>query len=125
MTKNLYDAYAFDSPLEQENITADIEEVVVDGKIPRRSLVIPAITGGMNSSHFMGVIKRTNGDKALNIIVETKDVENKDTLRGEELIKIACAKIFFKTLAADDYTVYFRGQLNNKKMKQIIDSTKS
>ncbi len=83
--------------------------------------MIPTITGGMNSPDCMYVVKRTNGDKELNISVETKDVENKDTLRGEELINIACAKIFFKTLAADGYTVYFRGQLNDKKMKQIID----
>ena len=34
--------------------------------------------------------------KALNLIVETKDVENQTDLRGTEAAKIACAKVFFK-----------------------------
>jgi len=58
--------------------------------------------------------------KELNIVVETKDVENKTELRGEEEIKISCAKIFFETLDADGYTVVFRDQLHNKQMRQII-----
>lgn len=120
--KYLYDAFAFDSPLEQQNImTSDIEEVVVYGKIPRSSIAIPTITGGMYSPDFIYVVRRKNGDKELNIIVETKDVENKDALRGEEAIKISCAEIFFKMLADDGYKVQFHTQLGNKRMKQIID----
>ena len=41
--KYLYDTFAYDSPLEQKNIMADIEEVVVYGKIPRSSIAIPTI----------------------------------------------------------------------------------
>lgn len=120
--KYLYDVFAFDSPLEQQNImTSDIEEVVVYGKIPRSSIAIPTITGGMYSPDFMYVVRRKNGDKELNIIVETKDVENNDALRGEEAIKISCAEIFFKMLADDGYKVQFHTQLGNKRMKQIID----
>lgn len=119
--KYLYDAYAYDSPLEQQNIMTDIEEVVVFGKIPRSSIAIPTITGGMYSPDFMYVVRRKNGDKELNIVVETKDVENNDTLRGEEAIKISCAEIFFKLLADDGYKVQFHTQLGNRRMKQIID----
>jgi type III restriction enzyme len=57
----------------------------------------------------------------LNIVIETKDVEDKTVLRGEEEIKINCAKIFFQTLAADGYTVIFRDQLHNKQIKAIIN----
>lgn len=102
-------------------MTSDIEEVVVYGKIPRSSIAIPTMTGGMYSPDFMYVVRRKNGDKELNIIVETKDVENKDALRGEEAIKISCAEIFFKMLADDGYKVQFHTQLGNKRMKQIID----
>ncbi len=119
--KYLYDAFAFDSPLEQQNIMTDIEEVVVYGKIPRGSIAIPTITGGMYSPDFMYVVRRKNGDKELNIVIETKDVENKDALRGEEAIKISCAEIFFKMLVDDGYKVHFHTQLGNKRMKQIID----
>lgn len=119
--KYLFDKYAYDSPLEKDNITAGIEEVVVYGKIPRRSIAIPTITGGTYSPDFMYVVKKDNGEKELNIVVETKDVENKSELRGTEKAKIECARIFFENLSKDGYTVHFRDQLNNKQMKQIID----
>ncbi len=119
--KYLYDTYAFDSPLEQQNIMASIEEVIVYGKIPRNSIAIPTITGYMYSPDFMYVVKRVSGEKELNIVVETKDVENKAELRGTEKAKIDCARVFFDILTKDGYIVYFRDQLNNKQMAQIIN----
>lgn len=119
--KYLYDAYAYDSPLEQENIKSDISEVVVYGKIPRCSVAIPTITGGMYSPDFMYVVQRASGEKELNIVVETKDVENKAVLREEESARIRCAEVFFDMLSQDGYTVYFHKQLNNKKMAQIVN----
>ena len=68
----------------------------------------------------MYVVKHTSGDKELNIIVETKDVENKTNIRGTEKVKIDCARVFFDTLSADGYTVHFREQIGNKQMAQII-----
>lgn len=119
--KYLYDAFAYDSPLEQQNLIADIEEVIVYGKIPRCSVAIPTTTGGIYSPDFMYVVRKSSGEKELNIIIETKDVEDKTDLRGEEAIKISCAEIFFKTLAAEGYSVKFRTQLGNKQMKAIIN----
>lgn len=119
--KYLYDAYAYDSPLEKQNITSDIESVTVYGKIPRSSISIPTITGGTYSPDFMYVVTRTSGEKELNVIVETKDVENKTELRGTEKAKIKCAELFFSMLEQDGYKVYFKTQINNKQMKQIID----
>lgn len=125
--KYLYDTKAYDSPLELDDIESDIDsglsgiaEVVVYGKIPRSSIAIPTIVGGTYSPDFMYVVKKTNGEKELNIVVETKDVENKSTLRGVEEAKIKCAEIFFKNLSAQGYNVHFRTQLNNKKMLQIV-----
>lgn len=74
----------------------------------------------MYSPDFMYVVRRTSGEKELNIVVETKDVENKSDLRGTEKAKIDCARVFFGMLSKDGYTVYFRDQLNNKQMAQII-----
>lgn len=119
--KYLYDAYAYDSPLEKDNITADIEEVIVYGKIPRSSIAIPTITGGMYSPDFMYVVRKSTGEKALNIVVETKDVIGKDVLRGNEAAKIECARVFFEVLSRDGYVVHFRDQINNKQMAQIIN----
>ena len=119
--KYLYDAYAYDSPLEKDNLTAGIEEVIVYGKIPRSSIAIPTITGGMYSPDFMYVVKKSDGEKVLNIVVETKDVEDKTVLRGNEEAKIKCAEVFFENLSKEGYTVHFHKQLNNKQMAQIIN----
>lgn len=120
-TKYLYDTFAYDSPLEQQNIMTNIEEVIVYGKIPRNSIAIPTITGGMYSPDFMYVVKKASGEKELNIVVETKDVENRTDLRSTEQAKIKCARVFFDMLTQDGYTVFFRDQLGNKQMKQIIN----
>lgn len=120
--KYLYDTFAYDSPLEKANITTDIEEVIVYGKIPRSSIAIPTITGGMYSPDFMYVVKKANGQKELNVVIETKDVEGKTDLRGTEAVKIKCAEIFFDTLKNEGYDVKFRTQLGNRQMKQIIQN---
>lgn len=120
MEKYLYDTKAYDSPLELKNINASIDEVIVYGKIPRNSIAIPTITGESYSPDFMYVVKKDNGEKELNIVVETKDVENKSTLRGIEEAKIKCAEVFFQNLSAQGYNVYFRTQLNNEKMLKIV-----
>jgi len=119
--KYLYDVYTYDSPLELLNIRTDIAEVIVYGKIPRSSIAIPTITGGMYSPDFMYLVKKVSGEKELNIVVETKGVENKSMLRDEEQAKINCARVFFDMLTKDGYTVYFRDQLNNKQIEQIIN----
>ncbi len=120
--KYLYDVYAFDSPLEKENLLVDgIQEIIVYGKIPKGSIAIPTTTGQSYSPDFMYVIKKENGEKILNVIVETKDVENQTSLRAIEQAKIDCARVFFDQLTIDGYTVQFQTQLNNKKIRQIID----
>ena len=73
------------------------------------------------SPDFMYVVKKSDGNKILNIIVETKDVKDESDLRKIETVKIDCAKKFFKQLTIDGYSVAFHEQINNKKMKQIIE----
>jgi type III restriction enzyme len=121
LPKYLYDTIAFDSPLEKQNIMSDIHEVIVYGKIPRSSVAIPTIAGGTYSPDFMYVVKRADGTKELNIVVETKDVENKSNLRDEEKAKISCAEVFFNTLSEQGYAVRFEPQLRNKAMAQIVN----
>lgn len=69
----------------------------------------------------MYVVKKQNGDKELNLVIETKDVENKTALRSEEKIKIGCAGKFFERLQSDGFDVHFRTQLNNRQMQNIIN----
>lgn len=120
----LYDAYTYDSELEQTNLrTSDIDEVIVFGKIPRRSISIPTITNDSYSPDFMYMVKKKNGSKELNVIVETKGVDTPANLRGVEEKKISCAKNFFNQLHEDypELNVNFRDQLNNQQLRTIID----
>jgi type III restriction enzyme len=119
--KYLYDVYAFDSPLEKKNLLVGIQEIVVFGKIPKNSIAIPTITGQSYSPDFMYVVKKDNGEKILNVIVETKDVENQTGLRGIEQAKINCAEVFFNQLTIDGYKVEFKTQLNNREINAIIN----
>jgi len=66
-----------------------------------------------------------DGVKELNVVIETKGVENKAQLRGEEQMKIDCAKKFFDQIKLEGYKVEFRTQINNRKMKQIINDVLS
>lgn len=118
--KYLYDKFAYDSELERENITKDIESVKVYGKIPRKSIRIPTFIGTY-SPDFMYIVKRENGKEDLNLIVETKDVSNETDLRENEKIKIECAKIFFNNLKEDGFNVNFEDQLNKKGMGEILE----
>jgi type III restriction enzyme len=121
INKYLYDTYAYDSTLEKNNLLDQVQEVVVYGKIPRSSISIPTITGQSYSPDFMYVVKKSDGSKTLNIVVETKDVETNSTLRQIEQVKINCAKEFFTQLTIDGFTVEFHEQINDKKIKQIVD----
>jgi type III restriction enzyme len=69
----------------------------------------------------MYVVKKASGEKELNIVVETKQVEGKSSLRGEEAMKISCAVEFFNQLTLDGYKVSFKTQLNNNGVKSIIE----
>ncbi|WP_181898846.1 restriction endonuclease [Chryseobacterium indoltheticum] len=64
---------------------------------------------------------KDNGEKILNIIVETKDIDKESFLRKIEDAKIDCAKEFFNHLTIDGYKAEFKTQLNNKRIRQIID----
>lgn len=117
----LYDIIAYDSPLEGVDIKSrSVESVVVYGKIPRKSIAIPTITGQTYSPDFMYVVRKTDGSKELNLIVETKDVKFEEDLRGVEKAKIKCAEVFFKNLQAEGLSVVFKKQLTNEAMKTII-----
>lgn len=118
--KFLYDSIVYDSPLERENVLADIDEVIVYGKIPRKSVSIPTIADSSYSPDFMYVVKKSTGEHELNVVIETKAVESGADLRGNEKIKISCAERFFEQLKIDGYTVHFRRQINHESMLQIV-----
>lgn len=118
--KYLYEGIAYDSDLERKNITADIEEVIVFGKIPRRSIAIPTVIDNY-SPDFMYVVQKKDGSKELNVVIETKDVKGESALRRTEEIKIECAELFFKQLQIGDFRIQFKTQIKNEDIKKIVE----
>lgn len=117
----LYDKVIFDSPKEKDNIKdSNIDEVVVFGKIPRRSVQVPLYFGGTTSPDFMYVIKKDNKAE-VNFIVETKGVDKESTLRETEKLKIASAKKFFEELKQEGINVSFEQQLKNDDIVTMIN----
>ena len=116
----LYDKVIFDSPKEKDDIKdSNIDEVVVFGKIPRRSVRVPLYFGGTTSPDFMYVIKKGDNTE-INFIVEAKDVDKVSSLRGTERLKIASAKRFFEGLKQDGVNVYFEKQLKDNDIVSMI-----
>lgn len=119
-SRYLYDTIAYDSDLERKDIKNQCEKVVVYGKIPRNSVAIPTLVGTY-SPDFMYVVRRANGKSEMNIVIETKGVDNSSSLRGTEKMKIDCARMFFDQMQKDGFDVNFVKQINNRGMLEIIN----
>ncbi|EMS7704537.1 type III restriction-modification system endonuclease [Vibrio cholerae] len=97
----LFEDVFYDSELEKLNITnGEIESVSVFTKIPKNSIKIPVAGGYTYSPDFAYVVKTSEGDY-LNFIIETKNVERKESLRKEEERKIEHAKELFNQISKD------------------------
>ena len=119
--KYLYDAYAHDSGLELQNIRTEIDEVIVYGKIPSHSICIPTVASSNYSPDFMYVVKKSDGTKELNVVIETKAYDKETQISTDEETKISCAEEFFNAMTKNGYTVHFRKQINSSSVKTIID----
>ena len=123
--KYLYDTYAYDSDLELQNIKTDIDEVIVYGKIPSHSICIPTVASSNYSPDFMYVVKKADGTKELNIVIETKAYDKAAQISADEETKIQCAEKFFEAMKESGYNVRFCKQINSTKVKDIINKLMS
>ncbi|MDA8401953.1 MAG: hypothetical protein M0Z86_03455, partial [Deltaproteobacteria bacterium] len=94
----LFDELFFDEDLEKQNIVKNIKEVIVFTKIPKKSIRIPVAGGFTYSPDFAYILKDVQGNRTLNLIVETKNKE-KRALYNDEKQKIKHAQIFFNNNA--------------------------
>ena len=119
--KFLYDAFVYDSPKERVTIRDSVlDEVVVYGKIPRRSIRVPVYFGGTTSLDFMYVLKGSDGKMSLNFVIETKDVDTKANLRETEQLRIKAARKCFESISGDNITVRFMPQLKHDDIVTLI-----
>ncbi|WP_349665757.1 hypothetical protein [Xylanibacter rodentium] len=95
--------------------------MIVYGKIPSHSICIPTVASSNYSPDFIYVVKKTDGTKELNIVIETKAYDKESNISPDENTKISCADEFFKAMAANGYNVHFRKQINSTGVKNIID----
>lgn len=121
----LYEELRYDSELEKDNLKASSQkEIIVFGKIPRRSIKIPTYFGETYSPDFMYVLKNNDSVKKLCCIVETKNVKSDNDKRQVENEKIKCAKKFYEKLQTDlkdeNIEIYYKEQKTNDTITQII-----
>ena len=71
----------------------------------------------------MYVVKKKDGTLQMNVVIETKDVNQETDLRPKESAKIDCAKLFFEQISKDNPSlpVKFERQINRQRMNEIID----
>ena len=114
----LFEEAYYDGQLELENIRNDIQEVIVYSKIPKNSIRIPLIGGGSYSPDFAYVLKSSDGQSQLGLVVETKGKTAID-LAELEAQKIRHAESYFglKTSGID---VRFETQLSGKSIQDIV-----
>ncbi|WP_031273946.1 hypothetical protein [Pelistega indica] len=92
--------------------------MIVFTKIPKNSIKIPVAGGGSYSPDFAYIVKTEKG-KTLNLLLETKNVEDSDSLRKEEAKKIKHAEQLF-TKIGQETTVTFTTQFQGEKIQAII-----
>lgn len=118
----LFEDVFYDSELEKLNITyGEIESVSVFTKIPKNSIKIPVAGGYTYSPDFAYVVKTSEGEY-LNFIIETKNVEGKDSLRKEEERKIEHAKVLFNQISQEvkvEFKTQFAGDVIYDIIKQV------
>ncbi len=114
----LFEELFYDSQLERENIVKEIDEVIVFTKIPKSSIRIPVAGGGTYSPDFAYVVKEKSGEQTLNLVVETKNKEER-LLDKAEKQKIEHAKVLFSNLPGS-VKVEFRAQFQKEKITEII-----
>lgn len=120
--KFIYDSVIYDSPKEKETLSkSDIDEVVVFGKIPRRSIQIPLFNGGTTSPDFMYVLNSKDGSSQINFVVETKDMDEEKSLRHDEKLRIKSAEKFFETMKEEGINVIFKKQLKKDDIVAMIN----
>lgn len=97
----------YDSELEKQNIIENIAEVIVFTKIPKNSIKIPVAGGQSYSPDFAYVLNYKNGEKKLNFVVETKNVDSEVSLRNDERKKIDHAQELFGGAVQVHFTTQF------------------
>lgn len=119
LSEFLFESVFYDSGLERENITDNqVQEVIVFTKIPKNSIKIPVAGGGTYSPDFAYIVKTDSGE-TLNLVLESKNVADSDSLRKEESKKIKHAQKLFSEIGCGA-DVVFKTQFEGQRVATIL-----
>lgn len=119
----LYDEAVYDSDIEHQMLKYDPPaEVLVFGKLPRRSIRIPTFTGGTTSPDFVYAVRKGDTDDIkIHALIEAKDKDSL-SLTGSESIALAAQKKISEKLHNIDVSVVTRpeqvGEIINRLSKE-------
>lgn len=117
----LFNEIFSDSTLEFLNIKNPPKEVIVYTKIPKNSIRIPLVGGGTYSPDFAYVVKTSDDQTVLNLIVESKK-KTENALAVDEAKRIEHAEAFFNQLNSG-IKVSFKKQLSNTTITSLINES--
>jgi type III restriction enzyme len=104
----LYDKAVYDSEIEYDVLKAKLpKQVIVYGKLPKKSIKLPTYTGGTTSPDFVFTVHGQDPKHIkIHLIVEAKS----DNLRNSDKIAVATQKKFFELLKKEnsDITIEWR-----------------
>lgn len=91
----LYDEAVYDSEIEHDILKlAPHPQVLVFGKLPRRSIKIPTFTGGTTSPDFVYAIKEKDSSKIkIHALIEAKGKDDMSRTKAEDVALLAQDKI--------------------------------
>lgn len=115
----LYDRAVYDSELEHEILKESLSsEVLVFGKLPRRSIKVPTFTGGTTSPDFVYALRdRKTGAAAFYVLIEAKGKES-TSLTTDEAVALLAQEKMSDELSGD---VEFRLVTRPEQVSEVIE----
>ena len=119
----LYDTVVYDSKIEHDSIIGDYvgfkgKEIIVFAKLPAIKIPTPYKT---YSPDFAYLIK-TNSDKYLFLVVETKGYKHEDNIPQEEKQKINYARRFFNALQEElpHINIQYKTRMKGQDLSELL-----
>lgn len=116
--KYLYDKFVYDSDIEKQVLEVEPPaDVLVYGKLPRRSIKLPTYTGGTTSPDFVYAINKKNHPMQLHLIVETKS----SNMRDSDKIAIESQQKAFKKIQGIEWRKTIKAEDFERDLRNLID----
>ncbi len=118
--KYLYDKFVYDSDIEKQVLEVEPPaDVLVYGKLPRKSIKLPTYTGGTTSPDFVYAINKKNHPIQLHLIVETKSTN----MRDSDKIAIESQQKAFKNIQGIEWRKTIKAEDFERDLRNLINDS--